>query len=84
MARAFQIGKMEADALFELTSAVPDTIVSELSQLVTTRGMVRFLNHDVIGKGTFSTGFSSGIGTADCWAEPLTNLPKDRTLATMF
>ncbi|CAK9076028.1 unnamed protein product [Durusdinium trenchii] len=82
MAKAFQIGKQESDALFALATAVPEPICSELQQLVTTRGMSRFLNHDVIGKGTFSTGFSSGIGPAESWSEALTNLPGDLQLAT--
>lgn len=82
MAKAFQIGPKESDAVFALSTAVPEKVVLRLEKLVTTRGMLKFLHHDVIGKGTFSTGWSSGLGVAESWAEPLTNLPHDHSLAT--
>jgi hypothetical protein len=56
MARALSIGQKESAALFALTNDIPFEIVAELEHAVKVRGMSRFLNHDVIGKGTFSTG----------------------------
>lgn len=82
MAKAFNIGKAESDALFALSNDVSQSVCAELEKLVTTRGMAKFLNHDVIGKGTFSTGWTSGFGLAESWAEPCTNLVQDSTLAT--
>ena len=82
LAKAFSLGKMESDAVFALSTDVPEPICSDLERLVTTRGMGRFLHHDVIGKGTFSKGWTSGVGLAESWSEPLTNLPRDFTLAT--
>lgn len=82
MAKAFSIGRAESDALFELSKSIPENIGAELEKLVTKRGLSKFLHHDVIGKGTFSTGWTSGFGTAESWAEPFTNRAKDFSLAT--
>ena len=82
MARALSIGQKESAALFALSNDIPAEVVTELEQAVKVRGMTRFLNHDVIGKGTFSTGWSSGSGSAESWSDVLTNLPSDRALAT--
>lgn len=73
MAKAFEIGKGEASAVFELLQKVPPTIAEKLENSVRTRGMARLLNHDVIGKGTFSLGYSSAAGSLDAWTEALTN-----------
>ena len=82
MAKAFSIGRAESDALFALSNDVSESVCAELERLVTPRGMAKFLNHDVIGKGTFSTGWTSGFAVAESWAEPCTNLAQDSTLAT--
>ena len=82
MARALSIGQKESQALFALTNDIPVEIVTELEHAVKVRGMSRFMNHDVIGKGTFSTGWSSGSGPAESWSDVLTNLPGNDTLAT--
>ncbi|CAK9038742.1 unnamed protein product [Durusdinium trenchii] len=84
LAKAFSLGKMESDAVFALSTDVPEPICSDLERLVTTRGMGRFLHHDVIGKGTFSKGWTSGVGLAESWSEPLTNLPRDFTLVKLY
>lgn len=81
VAQAFKIGKGEKQALLALTKDVPECIVQALEHAVKTRGMQRFMNHDVVGKGLFSTGWSSGIAGAESWAEQLTNLANDNTLA---
>lgn len=76
MAKAFEIGKGEASAVFELLQKVPPTIAEKLENSVRTRGVARLLNHDVIdviGKGTFSLGYSSAAGSLDAWTEALTN-----------
>ena len=73
MARAFEIGKGEAAAVFELLQKVPPTVAEKLESSVRTRGMTRLLNHDVIGKGTLSLGYTSAIGSLDAWTEALTN-----------
>ena len=79
--QAFKIGKGEKQALLALTSDVPEGVVKTLEHAVKIRGMQRFMNHDVLGRGVFSTGWSSGISGAESWAEPLTNLATDTTLA---
>ena len=48
-------------------------IVEFLCQAVRVRGMSKFLSHDAIAKGTFNTGWSSGINTLESWKDELTN-----------
>ena len=84
MARSLTIGSKESQALFALTKDVPPQVVSFLEDAVKLRGLSRFMNHDVIGKGTFSVGWSSGTGTSEIWSDILTNLPTDNSLATRF
>ena len=82
VARAFQIGKAESSALFALVKEVPERIRESLEAMVKARGMTKLFTHKIIGKGTFSVGFSSGTSTCESWAEPLTNLKDDFSLAT--
>lgn len=73
VARAFSIGKRESEAVHQLVSAVPEVVRDMLEAAVKRRGMLKFLNHEVVGKGTFSAGYTSGTGSVEAWAEQLTN-----------
>ena len=73
MARAYTIGKGEAGAVSELMCAVEKQILERITQSVRIRGMSRFLTHEMIAKGLFSTGFSSGVGSAEAWNHQLVN-----------
>ena len=73
VAKAFAIGKGEAAAVSALMSDVNGLFLSRITESVKIRGMHRFLTHDAIGRGIFSTGFSSGIGNIEAWKDELTN-----------
>lgn len=80
IARAFSIGPKESKAVRELVVGVPDLIRNRLEAAVKVRGMSLFLNHDTIGNGTFSVGFSSASGACEAWHEELTNLKESHDL----
>ncbi|CAK9042559.1 Uncharacterized protein SCF082_LOCUS24473 [Durusdinium trenchii] len=84
VARAFSIGRAESSALFQLLTDVPDAIRAKLESCVKTRGMTKFLNHDVIGKGTFSVGFSSAGGAMEGWTDALTNRKDNLDLVSLY
>ena len=81
VARAFSIGPKESKAVRELVMNVSGPVREELEKAVRQRGMTLFLNHDVIGNGCFSNGFSSGNGQAEAWHDALTNLKDSPDLA---
>lgn len=58
-----------------LQQHVPPSIIEALQASVRVRGMRPWLNHEVIARGTFNAGFTSGCGANSMWAEQLTNLP---------
>ena len=78
MAKAFSIGPKESKAVRELVNAIPEKLVERLEGAVRQRGMIQFINHDVVGGGTLSTGFSSASRATEAWHDELTNL-KDPT-----
>lgn len=55
-----------------MTKVAP-SIVDMLSDAVKSRGMLRLLTHEVIGKGLFSTAWSSGVSPLEAWDEQLRN-----------
>ncbi|CAK9045245.1 unnamed protein product, partial [Durusdinium trenchii] len=82
IAKAFAIGRAESSAVLALLSNVPGHVCSKLNEIVKIRGMTRFLTHDVIGKGTFSIGWTSGVLACEGWSDQLTNSARDHTLVT--
>ncbi len=73
MSRAFQIGKTESAAVAQLHAHVHPTITAALKVEVAKRGMRSFLTNELVAKGYFSDGFSSGSGVAEPWAAECTN-----------
>ena len=71
MAKAFSIGKLESTAVSALMSDVTRDVLHRITESVKVRGMSRFLTHDCIGRGIFSTAFTSGIGVAESWRDQL-------------
>ena len=73
IARAFSIGRAEAGAVSHLQSRINADTVTMLRNAVSKRGMRNFITHDLICKGVFNDGFSSGQGQTEAWAQQLTN-----------
>lgn len=73
VARAFAIGRVEADAVSCLMTKLQAGVLTALEEAVRRRGMIRFISHDCISKGCFNTAFSSGVNTVEHWAEELRN-----------
>ena len=74
VARAFSIGKMEAQAISNLQDKIHPEIVQLLKEATRRRGMRQFMTHELLGKDAFNTGFSSGqSGAMFAWAVDLTN-----------
>lgn len=71
--KIFQIGERESEAVSNLQDKVDLGVVQELRGIVRCRGMRRFLSHELIARGLFNKGFTSGTGVFDGWAEQLTN-----------
>ena len=81
IAKAFQIGRAESGAVANLQSKINGEVVRMLKDAVSQRGMRSFITHDLIWKGAFNDGWSSGHGSTEAWVQELTN-GADRTLAT--
>lgn len=73
MARAFNIGKFESTAIFNLQRKVSSEILTLLQEAVRVRGMRGFIHHETIARDVFNAAFSSGVGAIDAWQGPLTN-----------
>ena len=73
VARAFALGKLESEAVFNLRLRVPSAVLTVLVAAVKQRGMAKLLTHEVIAKDCFNQSFTSGINTMDQWREELRN-----------
>jgi len=71
--RAFNIGKWEGAAVSALQSSIEKPVVAMLKDFVAKRGMKGFLSHEVLGRGIFSTGWTSGSGPTESWNVVMTN-----------
>lgn len=78
IAKAFTIGRGEAQAVSHLQCSVSKGVVKILKQCVAVRGMKAWLQHDCIGKGPFNVGFSSATSSSEQWSSALTNGEDDR------
>ena len=71
--RAFSVGKNEAHAVANLQTRMPEEVLQALKVAVCKRGMRNFITHDLIVKGAFNDGFSSGQACLEAWQQELTN-----------
>ncbi|CAK9100760.1 FO synthase subunit 1, partial [Durusdinium trenchii] len=84
VARAFSIGKSEAQAISNLQDKINPEIVTMLKESTRVRGMRQFMNHDLLCKDLFNRGFSSGASGALCaWGVDLSN-NDDNELVKLF
>lgn len=81
LARAFNIGPKESQAVYALLCHVPEDIRNRLEAAVKVRGMSRLISHDVIGKGCFNLGWTSASGSTESWSEELTNTSARKVVA---
>ena len=73
MALAFTIGKGEAAAVSNLMTRVPTAAVAYLTTSVRSRGMSRYLSHEIVGKDLLNAAYSSGINGLEEWKDQLRN-----------
>ena len=73
VARVFNIGRSEAGAVSALQSKIHADVTRMLKAAVAMRGMRTFITHDLIHKGAFNEGFTSGQGPTEAWAQEFTN-----------
>ena len=83
VAKAYSIGRGEASAVSQLLSGVSPAILERITESVRVRGMPRYLTHDAIARGLFSTAFTSGVGACEAWHDQLVN-KHDNALESCF
>ncbi|CAK9100469.1 FO synthase subunit 1 [Durusdinium trenchii] len=83
VARAFNVGKLESEAIVALQSKIHHDIVDELKSATRTRGMRSFVTHDLLSKGIFNTSFTSQVAGLEQWSAYLTN-GQNNELASLF
>ena len=81
VAKAFKLGKLEAEAVSQLQTNIPKHVVDNLANAVRIRGLTKLITHELIAKEVFSSNWSSGIGQLESWKEELRNDP-DHKLVT--
>lgn len=64
-------------------SGVAGDTLERITESVRVRGMARYLTHDAISRGLFSTAFTSGVGACEAWADQLVN-KEDNVLESCF
>lgn len=69
--------------MINLLNKVSPKAVTFLEQSVKSRGMLKYLSVDVIGKDVLNRGWSSGSGTLEVWKEKLRNNSDDTLVAHM-
>lgn len=71
--KAFSVGKNEATAVVNLQTRMPKEVLQALKVAICKRGMRNFITHELIVKGAFNDGFSSGQAGLEPWQQELTN-----------
>ena len=84
VARAFQLGKLESEAVFNLRCKVAPPVLNKLSEAVRRRGLAKLLTHDVIAKELMNINFSSGIGPMEQWKEELRNRDNNQLAPSFY
>lgn len=77
MARCFSIGKQESQAVSNIMTKMSAQAVTFLTNSVRSRGMMKYLQHDVIGRDICNVNFSSGIQGFEQWKEEFRNHEND-------
>ena len=75
VSKAFSIGKTEASAVVALVGQVSGEVRARLTASVRSRGMARFLTHEMLAKGCLNVGYTSAAGESEAWGDLVTNLP---------
>ena len=73
MAKAFCLGKLESESVFNLRLRIDPGVLALLTSAVKTRGMAKLLNHEVIARDVFNRNYTSGINSLEQWREELRN-----------
>ena len=84
VAKAFQIGRVEAQAMIALTTGIHADVSRELRAAVAKRGMRWFITNDLVAKGVFNTSWTSGHGPMESWAGQLTNASDNRLVPRLI
>ena len=73
VAKAFQLGKLEAGAVCNLMSNMEPQIQLLLCESVRAHGMKGFITHEMLAKQLFNSTFCSAMGSAEAWAVEASN-----------
>ncbi|CAK9057903.1 Uncharacterized protein SCF082_LOCUS30979 [Durusdinium trenchii] len=73
IAKAFRIGRAESQAVSNLMCKIPKPAVDYLEKSVKSRGMNRYLSHEVIGRDLLNASFTCGFAALEHWREELRN-----------
>ena len=84
VAKAFQIGRVEAQAMMALSSGIHRDVCKELRAAVAKRGMRWFITNDAVAKGMFNTSWTSASGPSEPWAGHLTNGTNNRLVPRLI
>ena len=69
------MGRLEAAAVAALHTKIHPTVTEELKAAVAKRGLRNFLTIELLAKGAFNEGWSSGQSATEPWVGHLTNDP---------
>lgn len=78
VARCFSIGKLEASAVSNLVSKISPKAVQFLTNSVRSRGMLKYIQHDLLGKDVLNQHWTSGINQFEQWKEEFRNKDDDQ------
>lgn len=56
-----------------LVHKIPADVTAFLEKSVKSRGMVKYLSHDIIGKDLLNEAYTSGVGNLEHWKDELRN-----------
>ena len=74
VARCFAIGKQESMAVSNLMSNINPAAVVFLTDSIRSRGMQKYMLHELLGRDVLNTNWTSGFNDFDPWKEQFRNL----------
>lgn len=81
VAKAFALGKLESEAIYNLRLRISPAVTQYLANAVKIRGMTRLVTHEVLARDVLNPSWTSGLAAMEPWREELRNKEGDR-LAT--
>lgn len=81
MARVYNIGQKESQAVSNMMTNISKNALEFITNSVRSRGMLKYISHDILAKNILNRNFTSGISGLEAWRDEFRNKDDDVLVA---